>query len=124
MLNATVVGRVKKVSEVKEVIVEDKAKETVTITVVFQDYLKNTHYVSLEFWGTGCKKIKATYKLGDLLCANGTVKCKPYLDKDGNPKAELVLISPTLRKIRNEEADDGSEEKVAPIVPVNENLDF
>ena len=121
MLNATVVGRVKKVSEV---IVEGKAKETVTISGVFQDYLKNTHYVSLEFWGTGCKKIKTTYKLGDLLCANGTVKCKPYLDKDGNPKAELVLISPTLRKIRNEEADDGSEEKVAPVVPVNEKLDF
>ena len=58
MLNATVVGRIKKVSEVKEVIVEDKAKETVSITVVFQDYLKNTHYVSLEFWGTGCKKLK------------------------------------------------------------------
>ena len=108
MLNATVVGRVQRISEIKLVNFEDAQKETFTITVVFQDYLNNSHFVSLDFWGSGCKKIKAIYKLGDLLCANGMVKCKPYIGQDGAAHAELVIVSPSIRKIKGEETDDGS----------------
>ncbi len=102
MFSGTVVGRVMKISEVREVKIDDKVKEVISLSLVFNDYLNNAHYVTLEFWGS-VKKVQQTYRLGDLLCAIGTVKAKPYLSKEDEPKpkCELVLVSPTVRKITN-----------------------
>lgn len=131
MINGICIGRINWIDAApRELQIEGEKKSTVFgVHVVYSNGIHN-NYAKLEFWNWSYSKFVKVYQKGDLIQAMGQIKVSPYCDKNGKPKASLVIVNPYLQKISLESLDNGTQ--VAPdaseafeeVTPVSESLDF
>jgi single-strand DNA-binding protein len=86
------------------------------------DGTQGTQYYRISIWGPRGAKLMEYLKKGRAVAVTGRVKTRAYMDKNGNPAAQLEMSNPTIQLIGKNSTAEGEEEPV-DLDPITEEPD-